>query len=167
MEVLKKIVTTAILFLLAGCASVPDKPARIEVIPGFPARVDLRDADAVLEILHKQYAEWRSVKYRLGGLTKQGIDCSGFVYITYRSTLGIMLPNTTKTQSKVGRRITQKRLRAGDLVFFRTSFSTRHVGIYLESRKFMHVSTKKGVMISSLDNAYWSKKYWKSMRIEI
>jgi len=165
MILMRNIAITIIVLLLTGCASVSGKPAKVELAPGFPSQVDLRDTEVVIRRLHDQYYEWKSVKYRLGGLTKKGVDCSGFVYLTYLSKFGIKVPKTTKLQLKAGNQISQKRLSAGDLVFFRTGYSTRHVGIYLENRRFVHVSEKKGVMISSLDDAYWSKKYWKSIRI--
>jgi len=56
-------------------------------------------------------------------------------------------------------------LRAGDLVFFNTEFKGRHVGIYLEEGRFLHVSTKRGVMISSLGEDYWRERYWQSRRV--
>jgi len=163
MTLMKNIAITIIALLLTGCASVSGKPAKVELV--FPSQVDLRDTAVVIRRLNDQYREWKSVKYRLGGLTRKGVDCSGFVYLTYLSKFGIKVPKTTELQLKAGNQISQKRLSAGDLVFFRTGYSTRHVGIYLENRRFVHVSEKKGVMISSLDDAYWSKKYWKSIRI--
>ena len=115
--------------------------------------------------LYSQYNEWKNVRYRAGGMSKQGVDCSGFVYLTFNSRFHIRLPRSTNEQVRVGREVSQNALAAGDLVFFRTGRVQRHVGIYLENRKFLHASTIKGVMISSLDDSYWSRAYWKSMRI--
>lgn len=115
--------------------------------------------------LYSHYSEWHSVKYRWGGLSKQGIDCSGFVYLTFQEIFHIHLPRTTKDQIHSGQIVSRSELRTGDLVFFRTGQRQRHVGIYLEQRNFMHVSTRKGVTISSLDNVYWRNRYWKSVRI--
>ena len=110
--------------------------------------------------------EWKSVNYRFGGLSKDGIDCSGFVYLTFRDKFDIELPRTTKQQLLSGQTIDdQADLKAGDLVFFKTGIWQRHVGIYLEQKKFLHVSTRKGVIISRLDNPYWRKKYWQAVRI--
>jgi cell wall-associated NlpC family hydrolase len=138
-----------------------------ELIVTSEERIHLSNTPLVKKALYAQFDEWKSVRYRLGGLTKKGIDCSGFVYVTYRNQLGITLPRTTELQSTVGRKVSQQNLHAGDLVFFKTGFFTRHVGIYLENRKFLHASTSQGVMISSLDNAYWSEKYWQSIRVKI
>jgi cell wall-associated NlpC family hydrolase len=67
--------------------------------------------------------------------------------------------------SHLGKKVSQNNLKPGDLVFFKTGLFSRHVGIYLDKRKFLHASTSVGVTISSLDNQYWKKNYWKSVRI--
>ena len=128
--------------------------------------VDLTDRTKVKKILYSQLQEWHNVRHRTGGLSKKGIDCSGFVHLTFLSRFGIEVPRSTKLLSKTGAQISQKKLRPGDLVFFKTGIKSRHVGIYVEKGKFIHVSKKKGVMMSSLDNIYWSKNYWKALRLE-
>ena len=84
----------------------------------------------------------------------------------YDRRLGIKLPRSTDEQINVGAEIPQNKLVPGDLVFFKTGKSIRHVGIYIEERKFLHSSTEKGVMISSLDDQYWARAYWKSIRVK-
>ena len=101
----------------------------------------------------------------MGGLSKKGVDCSGLVYLTYRENLGIEIPRSTALQSKTGKEVKRSELRAGDLVFFKTSYKVRHVGIYIEDGKFFHASTSKGVMISNLNDYYWKDKYWHSRRM--
>ncbi|MET0379737.1 MAG: NlpC/P60 family protein [Spongiibacteraceae bacterium] len=126
----------------------------------------LLDEAQTRSVLYAQYQEWRAVRYRIGGLTKGGIDCSGFVYVTFRDRFGIALPRSSDEQVVLGRKIDETELRTGDLVFFRTGRSDRHVGIFLEDRKFLHASTRKGVMISSLDDIYWSKEYWRAISLK-
>jgi len=116
-------------------------------------------------LLYGQLKEWRSVPYQFGGMSRKGLDCSAFVYLTFRDRLGIELPRDTRYQSRIGRVVEKSELQPGDLVFFQIDRHTRHVGIYLEDRKFMHVSFQKGVTLSSLDNAYWAKRYWKAVRV--
>ena len=87
------------------------------------------------------------------------------LYDTYLSKFGIKLPSTTEQMSHLGKKVSQNNLNPGDLVFFKTGLFSRHVGIYLDKRKFLHASTSVGVTISSLDNHYWKKNYWKSVRI--
>src|SRR5690606_32354299 len=108
---------------------------------------------------------WKNVRYKPGGMSRDGVDCSGFVYLTYDSRLGLKLPRSTDAQSTLGTAIATHELMPGDLVFFRTGKAQRHVGIYLEDGKFLHASTEKGVMISRLDDPYWKRTYWKSVRL--
>ncbi|MEE9543111.1 MAG: NlpC/P60 family protein [Thermodesulfobacteriota bacterium] len=153
----------SILILFSACGL----PLRKEVKPHKeqPKAVDLKSKSLVKKKLYSQHREWKGVRYNIGGLNKLGVDCSGFVYLTYKSKLGIKLPRTTKAQIKVGKEVSKRKLRAGDLVFFKTSRKVRHVGIYIEDGKFLHASTSKGVMISRLDNKYWRKAYWKARRV--
>ncbi|WP_295893037.1 NlpC/P60 family protein [uncultured Vibrio sp.] len=111
------------------------------------------------------YNRWEGVPYRLGGNTFQGIDCSAFVQIAYRDALSVDLPRTTLHQSKVGWSINYNDAEVGDLVFFRTSRTTRHVGVYLGDRQFLHASTSRGVIISRVDNPYWASKFWHFRRV--
>ncbi|MBU3014541.1 C40 family peptidase [Poseidonibacter lekithochrous] len=124
-----------------------------------------RKKDSINKNFTNFYSEWKGVKYKYGGNSKKGIDCSAFIQKAFKKTLSIKIPRTTLQQSKKGKSIKKSQLKLGDLVFFKTGRNSRHVGIYLEKGKFMHASTKKGVTISKLDNTYFHKHYWKSQRI--
>jgi lipoprotein Spr/probable lipoprotein NlpC len=123
------------------------------------------DNSAILKNLLAHYQQWKGARYRLGGLSKSGVDCSGFVYLTYLQRFNLELPRTTINQIRAGRKIPKGKLQTGDLVFFKTKPRVRHVGIYLDDNKFMHASSSRGVMISSLKNRYWEKRYWFSKHI--
>ncbi len=110
------------------------------------------------------YSEWEGVGYKLGGDSKNGIDCSGFIQKAFKEKFNLTMPRTTTLQSEVGKEIDKNELRSGDLVFFKTG-EINHVGIYLEDGMFIHASTKIGVTISELDNSYFSKSYWKAQRV--
>lgn len=119
----------------------------------------------ISQALLRHFKEWEGVSYKYGGESKSGVDCSFFVMDSMKS-IDFKLPRTTKYQSIAGKKIDKKNLQTGDLVFFITSKKgTRHVGIYLDHGDFMHASTSQGVIISSLDNPYWKKHYWKSIRV--
>ena len=150
---------------LLGCSSSPD--IRTGMMADIPIgkKIDLKNSSTVKNKLYAQYKNWKGVKYRMGGLSKNGVDCSGFVYTTFRSKLGINIPRSTELQASTGKQIELSKLRPGDLVFFKTKTKVRHVGIYLENNNFLHASTSKGVMISKLDNVYWKSKYWKAHRL--
>lgn len=125
----------------------------------------LTDSAYVKKVLYSQFNDWQGVRYRYGGLSRSGIDCSGFVYVTFKTKLGLDLPRTTALQTRLGKEVSKSELKAGDLVFFKTTFQSGHVGIFLENNRFLHVSERKGVTISRLDDNYWKSNYWKSVRI--
>lgn len=129
--------------------------------------VDLKNSALVKKKLLAQYSIWKGTKYRNGGLSKKGIDCSGFVYLTFRSILGIQLPRTTESLANTGIQIPKKNLRPGDLIFFKTGLFSQHVGIFLEGSQFLHASASKGVTISNLHNNYWKSNYLYAKRLRI
>ena len=110
------------------------------------------------------YNNWEGVRYKMGGTSKNGIDCSGFVQKALKEKFNLTLPRSTGEQARIGKPIKKSELQMGDLVFFKTG-RTNHVGIYIEDGKFMHASTKIGVTISELDSDYFKNSYWKAQRI--
>ena len=115
--------------------------------------------------LEAHYKKYKATPYKYGGTSIKGFDCSGFVQFTYKHLFKLNLPRTTGLMLKEGRAVKKNKLRIGDLVLFRTSKRYRHVGIFMGDNLFMHVSTKKGLMKSSLSNPYWLKHYLTSRRI--
>lgn len=165
-----------VLFILAiflvGCSSSPQKSTVYSSGKNKSTYITSNTKSAtnswgIREKLYSQYQQWRGVRYVYGGLSIQGIDCSGLVYVTYRDRLGVKMPRSTKQLAKEGREIKYRQLRAGDLVFFRTGREQKHVGIYIEDGKFLHASTRKGVVISRLSDDYWKNNYWQSRRMNI
>ena len=149
--------------LLVSCSSVQERKSI-----KFESATEsnrLTDSSHVKSVLYSQFYDWQGVRYKRGGLSQHGIDCSGFVHLTFKSKLGLHLPRTTGMQSRLGKEVRRDDLKAGDLIFFKTGLNSNHVGIYLEKNKFLHASQKKGVTISRLDNVYWKSNYWKSVRI--
>jgi cell wall-associated NlpC family hydrolase len=100
----------------------------------------------------------------MGGTTRRGIDCSGFVQRLYRDIFALRIPRSTTLQVKSGRSIDIDQLRAGDLVFFRIPRKKGHVGIYLGRAEFAHASTTRGVTVSSLHEPFWRQSYWTARR---
>ncbi len=117
--------------------------------------------------LSEQQHEWYRTPYRIGGNTKSGVDCSGFVMRTFSDRFAIQLPRTTTAQSKVGIEVGLDEIQTGDLVFFKTGRGPNgyHVGIYVKNNQFLHASTKGGVIYSSLNNPYWNKAFWQVRRL--
>ncbi|MBK8971306.1 MAG: C40 family peptidase [Hahellaceae bacterium] len=154
---------------LAACSTMPSPSAIEASLPELPSLPDLSliestDPD-VQSVLMDQYQEWKGVRYRMGGLSKNGIDCSGFVYLTYREQFQQNLPRTTAQQSLRGNQVSTRELLPGDLIFFRTGRYQRHVGMYIGDNQFLHVSSRKGVTISALSTPYWVNRYWQARRV--
>lgn len=115
---------------------------------------------------HKLYvesAQWMGVPHQMGGNSKRGIDCSGLTTQLYKKVYHKRLERNSNDQLRKNcHRITKKNLREGDLVFFHNGRDKRratHVGVYLKNNLFVHTSTSRGVMISSLNEAYY-QKHW-------
>jgi probable lipoprotein NlpC len=146
------------LLFLAGCQSTPKPSHQAAVV--YPGAME--DTHP-LALLYQQHADWHGTPYRLGGTSRNGIDCSAFVQITYRDLFGIDLPRTAREQVSVGQRVSRRSLQTGDLVFFRRG---GHVGIYLQNDQFLHASTSQGVKISNMNNQYWSRHYWRAISVK-
>ncbi|MBF0378086.1 MAG: C40 family peptidase [Desulfamplus sp.] len=165
MKIIITVMVVVAMLMLNGCSSVVDDvegPADTYIDTGKGV---LSDSEFVKQELYNQHRQWRGIKYRSGGLDKSGIDCSGLIYITFKHRFGLILPRSTEEMADIGEFVEEGDWRAGDLLFFKTGIVTRHVGVYIEDGRFLHVSSIKGVIISSLNNNYWRNTYWKAKRI--
>lgn len=103
--------------------------------------------------------DWWATRYRYGGTTKKGIDCSAFTGALINEAFGLSLPRTAREQYAQCEKIAKENLAEGDLVFFNTRGGVSHVGVYLGNNYFVHSSVHSGVTINSLDDDYYSRKY--------
>jgi len=152
------LLAVAVITVLAGCTSAP----RYRSSPVEVSSSDVDGSEVVGEA--KKYL---GVPYRNGGTTTNGLDCSGLVVTVYER-FGVALPRTSHDQSSFGAKVDRSRLEPGDLVFFRTSGTTRisHVGIYSGDGQFIHASTRsKRVKYDRLDNKYFKKRYATARRV--
>lgn len=121
-------------------------------------------------LLIEKSEAYLGVKYRYGGMSKKGIDCSGLMIKLY-DELEIELPRTSAEQSNLGKKIKKSKAQKGDLIFFSTNGkgSINHVGMITDvdddDIKFIHASSSNGVVISSLYEKYYSKRFKKINRI--
>ncbi|WP_158840637.1 C40 family peptidase [Polaribacter sp. L3A8] len=115
--------------------------------------------------------KYKGVRYKFGGTTQRGMDCSGVVYVAFGSE-NVQLPRISRDMAKRGNKISLNKVKKGDLLFFRTSKSRRsinHVGLVVSHKKgqikFVHATTSRGVIVSTLSEKYWKKAFVKATTI--
>ena len=117
-------------------------------------------------ILYATVVEWLGTRYRYGGRTKKGIDCSDFTSILYKNAYNIDLAGSAGDIFKKAVSITKSELKEGDMVFFKIRRRRiSHVGVYLADNKFAHATTRAGVVISDLSEPYYKKYFFKGGNI--
>lgn len=162
--------------------TAPVVPAATRVVKSVPVTSTTTDFSATIEkssLLQFKYAQlmetevesisnfalynfiedWWGTRYRYGGSTKAGVDCSAFTGALNREVFGLNLPRTARDQYAACDKVDREDLQEGDLVFFNTRGGVSHVGVYLGNSFFVHSSTHSGVTISSLDETYYNKKF--------
>lgn len=112
--------------------------------------------------------KWMGAKYVYGKATRTKTDCSGFVMQVYKGYYNIALDHSASKMYKDsrGKSVSRGGLKEGDLVFFGSLWKIDHVGIYLNGGRFIHASTKNGVMISPMQDKYWGHKYQGARRFK-
>lgn len=146
------IVILAAIYFISSCA------------PGYGNKRRWMFYDHDREKIVRTATRYLGVKYRYGGTSPFGFDCSGFVMFVFMKN-GIILPRDARGQFQKGRKISIRSARPGDLVFFRvpsrrTRRNISHVGIYLGNYRFIHSPSRgKRVSITSIRNPYWRIRY--------
>lgn len=133
----------------------------------YASKLGVMESDIKNEKLYQFINDWYGVKYKYGGKDKNGIDCSGLTSQLYSVVYKKTIACTTKDLVNEVKKIKETDLKEGDLVFFNTNGkSISHVGVYLQNHKFVHASTKKGVMISDMNEPYFKQTYVSSGRVK-
>jgi len=114
---------------------------------------------------------FEGTRYKFGGTSKRGMDCSGLVYISYQKE-NIVMPRISREMAKKGKRISLGDTNKGDLLFFKTNKNKNtinHVGLVVESKRgeifFIHATSSLGVIITSLDQSYWKNVFVEVRRV--
>ncbi|WP_442780871.1 C40 family peptidase [Chryseobacterium sp. SL1] len=144
--------------------------AKSENLRKLDSRFDGKISKSINELL-KDAEKYLGAPYKFGGNTSSGFDCSGFTVKVFEEN-DFKLPRRSADQAEAGYQIDIKDVKPGDLLFFATAGGSRvsHVGIVHDigsdgEVKFIHASTSKGVIISSLNETYWNKAYLHAQRV--
>lgn len=115
--------------------------------------------------------QFEGVKYKWGGTTDAGMDCSGLIFESFRA-YDIYLPRISRDMAKQGDKIQLKQTLKGDLLFFKTKnrrHDINHVGLVIAIENnaiyFIHATTHQGVIISSLNESYWKNAFAEVRRV--
>jgi|GEM_PF-1989343 len=143
----------------------PDK--KDPFVEDYSARLGIRLSPDCNRALIKAVTEWLGAPYKYGGDNVSGTDCSGLVLNIFREAYGLLVQRSANGLYEQAKKIDRKELKEGDLVFFKINTTkVGHVGIYLAEGYFVHASTRKGVILSNLEEPYYSKYYYAAGRID-
>lgn len=113
------------------------------------------------KVIHEAQT-WIGTPYQYARQDKgSGTDCSGYTMMVFKKAISCDLPRNSAKQAEFCKKIKRSHVKPGDLVFFATgkdSHTVTHVGIMINEKQFLHASSSKGVVISSLDNNYYSTR---------
>lgn len=145
-----------------------EKLAEQKEITNLSEKLGIEIFDATYLDLYREVANWIGTRYRRGGMSQKAVDCSGFTNLIYNNVFAKKLPRvSTEIAKNVTESLSKDDLKPGDLVFFST-FGKKyinHVGVYLGGGNFAHASIKKGVVVSTLTEGYYSKAWRKGGRM--
>lgn len=174
---------SALLIITTGCTPLPHKrptttqntprytpppvqqsyrpPAQPQYLPPPTSQYSpaLQARQSIVKLAYQQLG----TRYKYGGSSpREGFDCSGLVRYLHQNGASMNIPRTSVQQKNKSRTVQYANLQPGDLLFFKTSYKTNHVGVYIGNRQFIHAPNRRSkVKITTMDNAYWHRKFVK------
>jgi cell wall-associated NlpC family hydrolase len=140
----------------------PDGSASAVICP-LPLKVTRQSLDQLFSYIDQSLG----TRYRLGGASPEGFDCSGLVLYLYKQNFRMILPRTASDLAALGSMVPKNSLRPGDLVFFSNGGrSIDHVGIFVGQESFAHAANS-GVKVSRLYERYYESRYAFAARLII
>ncbi len=179
---LRKVPYLLILLILFSCGSAKKKrtysksKSRTVTVEGSaeeapPIEEPEKKENSKAEDIISTAMTFSGTRYKFGGTTKKGMDCSGLVYVALKEN-EVLFPRVSYQMAEEGKRIKVGQVQKGDLLFFKTSKSGKrinHVGLVVDVQgkdiKFIHSTTSRGVIVSSLREGFWNYSFVKAMRI--
>ena len=159
-----------LIFLVSSCKSKKKYSSKKKQTHSVEVNTNVKPT-AEAETIVKYAKTFDGTRYKYGGTTKKGMDCSGLIFTSYKK-YNVNLPRTTSGLKSTGDWIDLEDVNVGDLIFFATSKNSRkvnHVGIVTKVRtgnvEFLHASSSRGVMISSLAEKYWYFSFVQARRV--
>jgi len=126
----------------------------------------VRESVQNIQNLFTNIKQYLGIRYRFGGDTPSGFDCSGFVRFMFSKELDLNLPRSSREMATMGTRVDRNELLPGDLVFFKNGKNhINHVGIFIGNNTFVHSSLSKGITRDSLNESYYNKRFATAVRI--
>lgn len=110
----------------------------------------------------EQCKQYLGTPYKYGGISKTGMDCSGFIYTSAKQSLGIKLPRRAEDLYNATERLEKEQLQPGDFLFFKAANTVNHAAVYIGDDEFIHSASdgpKTGVIISKLSDSYWNTTF--------
>ncbi len=160
MKILVKAFCTGLFVMqLVGCAGSPDRTEPTIYVDNKIQAHSTSKAEKNRKKVLETIQEMIGVRYKYGGSTPKGFDCSGLVWYSHKQA-GIHIPRTAKLQMKSVNIIRTNKMRPGDLLFFKTGRgNSYHVGTYVGAGQFVHApSSGKRVSTTRLDMPYWKQR---------
>jgi cell wall-associated NlpC family hydrolase len=118
-----------------------------------------------IKTLFTDIRQYLGIRYRFGGQTPAGFDCSGFVRFMFGKVFDMKLPRSSREMSTIGTRVQREELRPGDLVFFQNGHHINHVGIFVGNGAFVHSSLSRGITRDNLNENYFNHRFAGAVRL--
>lgn len=166
MKLKNLILLISLVMLLASCGTSKRS------VRGTTAASKAKVENPVMLRVSENARAFVGTKYKYGGTTKRGMDCSGLIYTAFLEE-DIPIPRTSRDMSHLGKRLNLKEVNIGDLLFFETDKKKRvinHVGLVVDRAPdqiyFIHSTSSRGVIISSLEENYWRQNFVMARRVK-
>jgi cell wall-associated NlpC family hydrolase len=164
-----------LLVISTGCAPLPHRPPHAPAQqhqryttpatkhPQYSSPANYSPAIETRQSIVKLAYQQLGIRYKYGGSSpREGFDCSGLMNYLHKEGARVNIPRTASQQQNRSHTVQYANLQPGDMLFFKTSSKTNHVGVYIGNRQFIHAPNRRSkVKITTMDNAYWQSKFVK------